>query len=80
MSFYSDRVYKIGLVFCGVQSFYSFLNQYIIGWPVAIWCVLCDVHQFFTGKGIKSHHGKSIVSAVESSGIIVYYMCTVTDL
>ena len=80
VAFYGDRIYKIGLVFCGIQGFYSFLNQYIIRWPVAVWCVLCDVHQLFTGKGIESHHGKSVVSAVESRGIIVNYMCSVTDL
>ena len=80
MTFHGNGIYEIGLVFRRVHSFYSFLYQHIIGRPVAIRRVLGDVHALLAGKGIESHHGKSIVAAVESSGIVMYDMRTITDL
>ena len=80
VTFHGNGIYEIGLVFCRVHSFYSLLYQHIIGRPVAIRRVLGDVHALLAGKGIESHHGKSIVAAVESSGIVMYDMRTITDL
>ena len=80
VTFHGNGIYEIGLVFRRVHSFYSLLYQHIISRPVAIRRVLGDVHALLAGKGIESHHGKSIVAAVESSGIVMYDMRTITDL
>ena len=71
VTFHGNGIYEIGLVFRRVHSFYSLLYQHIISRPVAIRRVLGDVHALLAGKGIESHHGKSIVAAVESSGIVM---------
>ena len=39
-----DRVYKVGLIFCCIHSFYSLIYKNFIGWPASTWCVLGNVH------------------------------------
>ena len=39
-----DRVYKVGLIFGCIHSFYSLIYKNFIGWPASTWCVLGNVH------------------------------------
>ena len=71
---------EICLFWCCIQTLDSLTHKNIVCCPVSIWCIFCNVHQLFTCKGIKSHHGKCIGTAVEITSVVVNHMGSITNL
>ena len=79
MSLNRNRVYKVRLVRSGIQGFLGFINENVVCRPVTKRCIFLNIHEFLTGKGIESHHGKSICTAIEVTAIVMNNVSSITD-
>ena len=76
---YGNRVYKVGLVWRGIECFLRFADQDIVCRPGAKRRVFLDVHKLLARKRIKAELGKCIGAAVKVAAVVVDDMRAVSD-
>ena len=80
MALNRNGIQKIRLIRSRIQNFICFAYENVVSRPGTDFVIFLNVHQFFAGKGIKSHIGKYFCAAVEITAVVMQRMSRIANL